>query len=149
MQPRGRVNAVGSSGNPGGMYRHPFLSDAQREAIESAHFDLDEREIARYWTLSDQDLLRIDRRRRDSTASDSLFNSASFVFPAGHRKGETAFLYRSCSMSASNCESSPTISSNGSRGLQTLSVYFSGFRLPWPTSRALRRIQRGQLVRLR
>jgi len=48
------------------MYRHPFLSDAQREAIESAHFDLDEREIARYWTLSDQDLLRIDRRRRDS-----------------------------------------------------------------------------------
>ena len=48
------------------MYRHPFLSDAQREAIETAHFDLDEREIARYWTLSDQDLLRIDRRRRDS-----------------------------------------------------------------------------------
>ena len=92
------------------MYRHPFLSDAQREAIESAHFDLDEREIARYWTLSDQDLLRIDRRRRDSTASDSLFNSASFVFPAGHRKGETAFLYRSCSMSASNCEFRPTIS---------------------------------------
>ena len=38
------------SGNPGGMYRHPFLSDAQREAIESAHFDLDEREIARYWS---------------------------------------------------------------------------------------------------
>ena len=48
------------------MYRHPFLSDAQREAIENAHFDLDDREIARYWTLSDQDLHRIDRRRRDS-----------------------------------------------------------------------------------
>jgi hypothetical protein len=48
------------------MYRHRFLSDAQREAIETAHFDLDDREIARYWTLSDQDLLRIDRRRRDS-----------------------------------------------------------------------------------
>src|SRR5215831_16206347 len=45
------------------MYRHPFLSDAKREAIETAHFDLDDREIARYWTLSDQDRLRIDRRR--------------------------------------------------------------------------------------
>jgi TnpA family transposase len=48
------------------MYRHPFLSHAQREAIETAHFDLDDREIARYWTLSAQDLLDIDRRRRDS-----------------------------------------------------------------------------------
>jgi hypothetical protein len=28
-----------------------------------------------------------------STASDSLFNSASFVFPAGHRNGKTTFLY--------------------------------------------------------
>ena len=48
------------------MYRHSFLSDAQREVIETAHFDLDDREIARHWTLSEQDLLRIDRRRRDS-----------------------------------------------------------------------------------
>ena len=39
---------------------------AQREAIETAHFHLDGREIARHWTLSEQDLLRIDRRRRDS-----------------------------------------------------------------------------------
>jgi hypothetical protein len=28
------------------MYRHAFLSDAQREAIETAHFDLGDREIA-------------------------------------------------------------------------------------------------------
>ena len=33
------------------MYRHPFLSDAQREAIESAHFDSDEREIEFAWGL--------------------------------------------------------------------------------------------------
>jgi TnpA family transposase len=48
------------------MSRHLFLADAQREAIETAHFQLDDREIARHWTLSEQDLLRIDRRRRDS-----------------------------------------------------------------------------------
>jgi Domain of unknown function (DUF4158) len=48
------------------MYRHSLLSDAQREAIETAHFDLDDREVARYWTLSEPDLLRIDRRRRDA-----------------------------------------------------------------------------------
>src|SRR5215471_13978910 len=30
-----------------------------------------------------------------------------------------------------------SLSSGGSRGLQTLSVYFSGFRLPWPISRGL------------
>jgi TnpA family transposase len=47
------------------MYQHSFLSDAQREALQTAHFDLDPREIARYWTLSESDLLRIDRRRRD------------------------------------------------------------------------------------
>jgi TnpA family transposase len=45
------------------MSRHSILSNAQREAILTAQFDLDEREVARYWTLSDQDLLRIDRRR--------------------------------------------------------------------------------------
>ena len=48
------------------MSRHSILSNAQREAILTAQFDLDEREVARYWTLSDQDLLRMDRRRRDS-----------------------------------------------------------------------------------
>src|SRR6516225_6052371 len=47
------------------MSRHSILSNAQREAILTAQFDLDEREVARYWTLSDHDLLRIDRRRRD------------------------------------------------------------------------------------
>ena len=48
------------------MNRHPVLSDAQREVLETAHFFLDDREIARYWTLSEQDLVRIERRRRDS-----------------------------------------------------------------------------------
>jgi hypothetical protein len=43
---------------------HPF--QRQREAILTAQFDLDEREVARYWTLSDQDLLRIDRRRNSN-----------------------------------------------------------------------------------
>src|SRR5215472_4355032 len=44
------------------MNRHPVLSDAQREVLETAHFFLDDREIARYWTLSEQDLVRIERR---------------------------------------------------------------------------------------
>jgi TnpA family transposase len=48
------------------MNRHPILSDTQRQAITTAHFDLDEREIERYWTLSEHDLLRINRRRRDT-----------------------------------------------------------------------------------
>jgi hypothetical protein len=48
------------------MNRHPILSDTQRQAITTAHFDLDEREIERYWTLSAHDLLRINRRRRDT-----------------------------------------------------------------------------------
>ena len=48
------------------MNRHPVLSDTQREVLETAHFFLDDREIARYWTLSEQDLVRIERRRRDS-----------------------------------------------------------------------------------
>jgi hypothetical protein len=38
------------------MSRHAILCNAQREAILTAQFDLDEREVARYWTLSDQDL---------------------------------------------------------------------------------------------
>ena len=47
------------------MPRHPLLSDAQRSAILKAHFHLEDRDIARYWTLSEQDLGRIHRRRRD------------------------------------------------------------------------------------
>ena len=69
------------------MYRHPFLSDAQREAIESAHFDLDEREIAPYWTLSDQDLLRIDRRRRDSNRFGFAVQLCLLRFPGWPPKG--------------------------------------------------------------
>src|SRR6516225_5750512 len=45
---------------------HSLLSNAQRQAILTAQFDLDERQGARYGTWSDQDLLRMDRRRRDS-----------------------------------------------------------------------------------
>ena len=47
------------------MPRHPLLSDAQRSAILNAHFQLDEREMARYWTFSEQDLVHIQGRRRD------------------------------------------------------------------------------------
>ena len=43
------------------MSRHSILSNAQREALLTAQFDLHEREVARYWTWSDQDLLRVDR----------------------------------------------------------------------------------------
>jgi len=43
------------------MNRHPILYDTQRQAITTAHFDLDEREIERYWTLSEHDLVRINR----------------------------------------------------------------------------------------
>ena len=43
------------------MSRHSILSNAQREALLRAQFDLHEREVARYWTWSDQDLLRVDR----------------------------------------------------------------------------------------
>jgi len=45
------------------MSRHSLLSNAQRQAILTAQFDLDERQGARYGTWSDQDLLRMDRRR--------------------------------------------------------------------------------------
>jgi hypothetical protein len=48
------------------MSRHPIFSDAQREALQTAHFFQDDRDITRYWTLSEEDLLRIGRRRRDS-----------------------------------------------------------------------------------
>src|SRR6516165_2181297 len=46
------------------MNRHPVLSHAQREVLETAHFFLDDREIARYGTFSDQDLARMERGRR-------------------------------------------------------------------------------------
>jgi hypothetical protein len=65
------------------MSRHLFLADAQREAIETAHFHLDDREIARYWTLSEQDLLRIDRRRRDSGCATVAELGASRIAISG------------------------------------------------------------------
>jgi hypothetical protein len=103
------------------MCRHSFLSDAQRKAIETAHFE-DDREIARYWTLSDQDLLRTDRRR-DSNRFGFAFSSACFVFPAGHRNGETACHCRSCSTSVSSCKSRPTTSKSTSTVSPTQSEY--------------------------
>ena len=74
------------------MYRHPFLSDAQREAIETAHFDLDDREIARYWTLADQvdttliernwdDLQRLAESIRTGKVSASLLVSKLAAYP--------------------------------------------------------------------
>src|SRR3954466_12395668 len=48
------------------MSRHAFLSAVQRKALQQAHFDLSTREIARYGTLSGEDLDRIRRHRRDS-----------------------------------------------------------------------------------
>jgi hypothetical protein len=47
-------------GFKGAMDRHPVLSEAQREVLETAHFLLDDREITRYWTFSEQDLVRIE-----------------------------------------------------------------------------------------
>src|SRR4051812_27608987 len=64
-----------------GMNRHPLLSDAQRKAIETAHFDLDEREMARHWTLSEQDLLRLERRRRDSNRFGFALQLCLLRFP--------------------------------------------------------------------
>jgi hypothetical protein len=54
------------------MDRHPFLSDAQREAIETAHFDLDDREIAleRY----PPKICSVSIAAAIPTASDSLGN---------------------------------------------------------------------------
>jgi hypothetical protein len=95
------------------MYRHRFLSDAQREAIETAHFDLDDREIARYWTLSDQDLLRIDRRR-DSNRCGFAVQLCLLRFPGWPPQRETACHCRSCSTSASSCKSRPAISKSTS-----------------------------------
>ena len=48
------------------MPRHALLSDAQRHAIETAHFDLDRRDIVRHWTLSADEIFGIQRRRRGS-----------------------------------------------------------------------------------
>jgi hypothetical protein len=69
------------------MSRHSILSNAQREAILTAQFDLDEREVARcYWTWSDQDLLRIDRRR-DSNRFGFAVQLCLLRFPGCHRMG--------------------------------------------------------------
>jgi hypothetical protein len=64
---------------------HPFQH--QREAILTAQFDLDEREVTRYWTLSDQDLPRTDRRRRDSNRFAFAVQLCLLRFPGRHRMG--------------------------------------------------------------
>jgi hypothetical protein len=71
------------------MSRHSILSNTQREAILTAQFDLEEREVARYWTWSDQikTCSVLTAAAAIPTASDSLCNSACFVSPAGHRMG--------------------------------------------------------------
>ena len=68
------------------MSRHSILCNAQREALLTPQFDLNEREVARYWTLSDQDLLRIDRRRHSNRFGFAV-QLCLLRFPAGHRMG--------------------------------------------------------------
>jgi len=63
------------------MSRHLILGDAQREAIETAHFDLDDREVARHWTFSELDLLRVERRRRDSNRFGFAIQLCLLRFP--------------------------------------------------------------------
>ena len=70
------------------MSRHSILSNAQREAILAAQFDLHEREVARYWTLSDQDLLRNDRRR-DSNRFGFALQLCLLRFPGWPPNGST------------------------------------------------------------
>ena len=70
------------------MSRHSILSNA--EALLTAQFDdLDEREVARYWTLSDQHLLRIDRRRRDSNRFGFALQLCLLRFPGWPPNGTT------------------------------------------------------------
>ena len=70
------------------MSRHSILSNA--EALLTAQFDdLDEREVARYWTLSDQDLLRIDRRR-DSNRFGFALHLCLLRFPGWPPNGSTS-----------------------------------------------------------
>lgn len=42
-----------------------LLSESQRRQLLEPHFNMGQREIARYYTLSDDDLKRIRRHRRD------------------------------------------------------------------------------------
>ena len=70
------------------MSRHSMLSNAQREALLTAQFDLHEREVARYWTLSDQDLLRNDRRR-DSNRFGFALQLCLLRFPGWPPNGST------------------------------------------------------------
>ena len=71
------------------MSRHSILSNA--EALLTAQFDdLDEREVARYWTLSDQDVLRIDRRRRDSNRFGFALQLCLLRFPGWPPNGSTS-----------------------------------------------------------
>jgi len=71
------------------MSRHSILSNAQREALLRAQFDLHEREVARYWTWSDQDLLRMDRRRRDSNRFGFAVQLCLLRFPGWPPNGST------------------------------------------------------------
>src|SRR6516165_4470627 len=94
------------------MSRHSILSNAQREALLTAQFDLHEREVARYWTWSDQDLLRMDRRRRDSNRFGSAVQLCLLRFPgwppnestspslAPTTGGNTRVTFISCGLSA-------------------------------------------------
>jgi hypothetical protein len=70
------------------MSRHSILCNAQREALLTSQFDLDEREVARDWTLSDQDLLRIDRRR-DSNRFGFALHLCLLRFPGWPPNGST------------------------------------------------------------
>ena len=63
------------------MTRHPVLSNAQREALQTAHFNLTAGERARYWTLSEADLLRIERRRRDQNRFGFAIQLCLLRFP--------------------------------------------------------------------
>lgn len=65
-----------------GMSRHAFLSPLQRKALQQAHFDLSPREIARYWTLSGEDLDRIRRHRRDSNRFGFAVQLCLLRFPS-------------------------------------------------------------------
>jgi len=71
------------------MPRHILLSDGRRHAIETAHFDLDQRDIARYWTLSANELLGIQRRRRDANRFGFAVQLCLLRFPGWPAKKDS------------------------------------------------------------
>jgi hypothetical protein len=110
----------------GAMNRHPVLSHAQREVLETAHFFLDDRAIARYGTLSGEDLARMERCRRDS----NLFGFAVqlCVCCAIQKLGAAAHVLEDSAAAPNGWEAgSPVL------GLWALGVILSSSRLPWPT----------------